>query len=362
MKPGDERFMRRALRLARKGIGKTSPNPAVGAVIVKNGKVIASGWHRKAGLPHAEIEALRSAKGDVRGGTLFVTLEPCVHFGKTPPCVDAVIKAGIKRVVIGAKDPNPLVAGKGIRKLKRAGIEVDSGVLADDCRAINRPFGKFIATKTPYVTLKLASTLDGRIAIATGESRWITSEESRKAVHRLRSETDAVMVGVNTLLRDDPELTVRLVRGKDPLKAVLDSTFKTPLAAKAFKDPGRLVIFTGQGASAAKIKKARALGARVVVVPAKNNGLDIRRVLKELGKLEVSSLLVEGGGTLSASLVKAGLVDRFVFFISPKLIGADGRPSIGSLGLKKLSAAPVLKDVVVKRSGCDIVVEGMPVH
>lgn len=361
MKPGDERFMRLALRLARKGIGKTSPNPAVGAVIVKNGKVVASGWHRKAGLPHAEIEALRSAKGDVRGGTLFVTLEPCVHFGKTPPCVDAVIKAGIKRVVIGAKDLNALVAGKGIRKLKHAGIEVYSGVLADDCRAINRPFEKFITAKTPYVTLKLASTLDGRIAIATGESRWITSDESRKAVHRLRAETDAVMVGVNTLLRDDPELTVRLVRGKDPLKAVLDSSFKTPLAAKVFNSPGRLVIFTGIGASAAKIKKARALGARVVVVPAKNNGLDVRRVLKELGKLEVSSLLVEGGGTLAASLVKAGLVDRFVFFISPMLIGADGRPSIGSLGLKMLKAAPGLKDVVVKRSGCDILIEGSPV-
>ncbi|MBI5453801.1 MAG: bifunctional diaminohydroxyphosphoribosylaminopyrimidine deaminase/5-amino-6-(5-phosphoribosylamino)uracil reductase RibD [Deltaproteobacteria bacterium] len=350
-----------ALRLAKKGIGKTSPNPAVGAVIVKNGKVIGSGWHRKAGLPHAEIEALRSAKGGVKGATLYVTLEPCVHYGRTPPCGDAVISAGIKRVVIGAKDPNPLVAGRGIKKLKASGIAVDSGVLESECRAINRPFEKFITTKTPYVTLKLASTLDGRIAIATGESRWITGEASRKAVHRLRSEADAVMVGVNTLLRDDPELTVRLVRGRAPLKVVLDSSFKTPFSAKVLNNPERLVIFTGMGASASRVRKARGLGARVVVVPAKNDGLDIRRVLKELGKMEVSSLLVEGGGTLAASLVKAGLVDRFLFFISPMLIGADGRPSIGSLGLRRLEAAPKLKDVVVKRSGCDILIEGYPV-
>ncbi len=361
MKPDDELFMRLALRLAKKGIGRTSPNPAVGAVIVKNGKVIGSGWHRKAGLPHAEIEALRSAKGDVKGSTLYVTLEPCVHYGRTPPCADAVIESGLRRVVVGAKDLNALVAGNGIRKLKTGGLDVESGVLESECRSINRPFEKFITTKTPYVTLKLASTLDGRIAVATGESRWITGEASRKAVHRLRSEADAVMVGVNTLLSDDPELTVRKVRGKDPLKVVLDSSFKTPFSAKVFNNPERLVIFTGGGASAAKVKKALGLGARVVAVPAKNDGLDIRRVLKELGRLEVSSLLVEGGGTLAASLVKAGLVDRFVFFISPMLIGADGRPSIGSLGLRRLEAAPKLKDVVVKRSGCDILIEGYPV-
>jgi len=360
VRTSDERFMGLALRLAKKGVGKTSPNPAVGAVIVKNGEVIGSGWHRKAGGPHAEIEALRSAKGGVKGATLYVTLEPCVHYGRTPPCVDAVISAGIKRVLIGAKDPNPLVAGKGIKKLKASGLEVESGVLEAGCRAINRPFEKFITTKTPFVTLKLASTLDGRIAIASGESRWITSEASRKAVHRLRAEADAVMVGVNTLLRDDPELTVRKVRGKDPLKAVLDSSFKTPFGAKVFNNPGRLVIFTGHGASAAKVARARALGARVVPVPSKKAGLDIRRVLKELGRLEVSSLLVEGGGTLAASLVRAGLVDRFVFFISPMLIGGDGRPSIGALGLRRLEAAPRLKDVIVKRSGCDILIEGAP--
>ncbi|MBI4948601.1 MAG: bifunctional diaminohydroxyphosphoribosylaminopyrimidine deaminase/5-amino-6-(5-phosphoribosylamino)uracil reductase RibD [Deltaproteobacteria bacterium] len=349
-----------SLRLAKKGVGKTSPNPAVGAVIVKNGEVVGAGWHRKAGGPHAEVEALRSAKGGVKGATLYVTLEPCVHYGRTPPCVDAVISAGIKRVVIGAKDPNPLVAGRGIKKLKASGIAVDSGVFESECRAINRPFEKFITTKTPFVTLKLASTLDGRIAIASGESRWITSEASRKSVHRLRAEADAVMVGVNTLLRDDPELTVRKVRGKDPLKAVLDSSFKTPLGARVFKDPRRLVIFTGHGASQTKVARARALGARVVVVPSKKDGLDIRRVMKELGRLEVAGLLVEGGGTLAASLVKAGLVDRFVFFISPMVIGGDGRPSIGGLGLRRLEAAPKLKDVIVKRSGCDILIEGAP--
>lgn len=368
----DERFMREALVLAKKGIGRTSPNPAVGAVIVKNGRIIARGFHKKSGRPHAEIEAFKNARGLVKGATLYVTLEPCCHYGKTPPCTDAIIRSGIKRVVAGMLDPNRLVAGKGIGILKRAGIDVATGVLQEECAKLNKWYIKYITKKMPYVTLKLAMSIDGRIATAGGESKWITGTEARRHAHRMRSEADAVMVGVNTVLKDDPALTVRLVKGKNPARVIVDSSLRTPLNAHAFDNVknARLIIFTTRAASGDKIQKAQAKGAEVVIVPKTKigvdpkkgvdpkRGVDLKRVLKELGLRGICSLLVEGGGALGASLIKAGLVDKVSFFMVPMALGGDAKAAIGPLGIKKISKAVVIKDMTMKRVGRDILIEG----
>ncbi len=357
-----ERFMRAALRLALKGAGLTSPNPAVGAVLVKDGRVISMGYHRKAGLPHAEVEALNALREDVSGATLYVTLEPCCHWGRTPPCTDAVVNAGIGKVVVGARDPNPRVAGKGIRALKAAGVEVISGVLEAECREINAAYVKYITMKAPLVTLKLASSLDGRIAAPDGESRWITGSVSRAFVHRLRTLADAVMVGSATVLKDDPLLTVRSVKGKNPRRVVLDSSFRIPLDAKVLKrndaDKGPPIVFTTAAASGAKVKKAVKAGVHVIKVPAAKEGVDIRKVLNELGKLEVTSLLVEGGGRVAASFLKAKAVDRLILFLSPVFLGGDAVPSIGPLELKALKASPRLKRLSTRSMGDDILIEG----
>ncbi|MBI5345036.1 MAG: bifunctional diaminohydroxyphosphoribosylaminopyrimidine deaminase/5-amino-6-(5-phosphoribosylamino)uracil reductase RibD [Deltaproteobacteria bacterium] len=355
--------MRKALALAGKGMGRASPNPAVGAVIVKNGRVIGEGYHRKAGLPHAEIEAIsaiRGRKGTARGATLYVTLEPCCHWGRTPPCTDAIISSGIKRVVLGMKDPNPLVSGKGIRILKDAGIDVVAGVLDAECRSVNEAYIKYITVKRPFVTLKLAVSLDGRIAACTGDSKWITGVKSRRLVHRMRSLTDAVMAGGSTVARDDPALTVRLVKGKDPVRAVVDSSLKIPLSSRVFGRgrPGGLIIFTTGKAGADKIRKARERGASVVVVPASKEGVLLKSVLKELGRRGITSLLVEGGGRLAASFLKGGLVDKMALFLSPVILGGDGKPSIGRLGIKKVSAGLRLMDMTERKVGQDILIEG----
>lgn len=354
------RFMRLALRLAKKGVGLTSPNPAVGALIVKGGAVIGKGYHKKAGGPHAEINALSSCQ-DPMGATLYVTLEPCCHFGKTPPCVDAVISSGIKRAVIGMKDPNPLVAGKGIKKLRSAGIEVISGIIEDECRAINEPFIKFITAGMPFVTLKLAMSLDGKIAAYGGDSRWITGIEARGFVHRLRSVHDAVLVGSSTVLADDPELTVRLVKGKSPRRVLADSSFKAPLAAKALRkglDERSPIVLTTEKARPSKIKKARAMGIETLVLPASKDGIDLKKGLKELGKMGITSVLAEGGGSLAASLVKNRLVDKVLFFYAPVIIGSEGVSSVGTLGVKAVKNAFRLKGAVMKKFGADFLIEG----
>lgn len=352
--------MRAALRLAKKGLGRTSPNPAVGSVIVRDNKIIAGGYHKKAGLPHAEIEALKSAKAPVKGATLYVTLEPCCHFGRTPPCTDAILSSGIKRVVIGMTDPNPKVGGKGVRILRSAGIDVISGVLEEECRGINEGYIKYITTRTPFVTLKLASSLDGRIATDSGESRWITGTASRRLVHRMRSVSDAVMAGSGTVLKDDPELTVRLVKGRNPVRVVLDSVFQVPMGARVFSgiDGSRTIVFTTRSASRDKIKKAEAAGAEVIIVPKSADGVDLKRVLKELGKREITGVLVEGGGRLAASLLKQGLIDKVFLFLAPIFLGKDGVASIGALGIKSLKNAPSLYNMTVKKTGTDILIEG----
>lgn len=355
-----EGYMFQAMSLAVKGAGHTSPNPVVGAVIVRGDKIIGRGWHKKAGMPHAEIEAIKSAKESVSGAALYVTLEPCCHWGRTPPCTDAIISAGIKKVVIGHNDPNPKVAGKGVRALKAAGIDVVTGVLRDECRGLNEAYIKYITSGMPFVTLKLASSLDGRIAAVGGASKWITGIEARRHAHYLRGLSDAVMVGVNTVLADDPELTVRLVKGKNPVRVVLDSALKTPLSAKVFADADKdgLIIFTSEKASRAKATKAKALGAEVVRVSSVKGGVDMKEVMKELGRREITSLLVEGGGTIAAGAVKKGLIDKLCLFMAPKLIGGDGVAVIGPLCVKDPAKALPVSGMTIAMFGKDILVEG----
>ncbi len=356
-------FMRQAIALAKKGLGLTSPNPAVGAVVVRSGAVISKGFHRKAGLPHAERAAIERIKKINKDSTLYVTLEPCCHYGRTPPCTDLIIGSGIKRVVIGAVDPNPKVRGKGIRALMGAGVEVTTGVLKEECGALNEQYEKHITTGLPFVTLKLATTLDGKIATKTGESRWITGIEARRFAHRLRSVHDAVMVGCNTVMKDDPELTVRHLRGRNPKRIVLDSTLRTPLEARVFnnihKDGGdELIIFTTSRAKAGDVNRVREKGATVIIAPAGENGLSLSHVLKELGRLGVTGVLVEGGATLAAAFLKQGLVDRFMLCVSPMIIGGDGVSAIGALGIDRLKQALRLKDLSIKRLGADILFNG----
>jgi diaminohydroxyphosphoribosylaminopyrimidine deaminase/5-amino-6-(5-phosphoribosylamino)uracil reductase len=365
---GHERFMRAALRLAVKGVGSTKPNPAVGAVIVKNGRVLSVGYHKKAGGPHAEVAALKGVTGRaLKGATLYVTLEPCSHWGRTPPCADALIRAGLDAVVIATPDPNPAVSGAGIRALKRAGIEVVTGVLASECRAINDWYFKFITTKTPLVTLKLASSLDGSAATAAGESRWITGAKARALVHSMRAKTDAVMVGAGTVEADDPRLTVRPAStGANPVRVVLDSTLRISTGARVFsglckgskRGTGRLIIFTTRRAPKKRVLAASASGAEVRVLPGVKGGVSLPRVLKELGAMGITTLLIEGGPRLAASALNSSLVDRLAIFFAPMLLGGDAMPVIGNLGIKNLKRAPGIKEMKVRRVGEDILVEG----
>jgi len=353
--------MAMALGLARRGCGLTSPNPVVGAVIVKKGAIIGKGWHKRAGLAHAEIEALKGlGRSALRGAVLYVTLEPCCHVGRTGACTEAILASGIKKVVVGALDPNPMVSGRGVEILRSRGVEVIAGVLGDKARAINEWFEKFITTGLPFVRLKLAASLDGRIASPTGESKWITGEASRRYVHRLRALADAVMIGSNTAMTDDPALTVRHVKGANPCRVAVDSAFTTPLSAKLFHNASDgVIILTTRRAGKKKVLEARSMGAKVFYIRSKGPGrVDIKKGMEKLGQCGVANILVEGGGVLTASLIKAGLVDRVSYFMAPMFLGADSVPSIGRLFLKKPSGAPRLKDIKVRRLGDDILVEG----
>lgn len=361
-----EELMLKALALAKKGVGRTSPNPAVGSVIAKGNSVIAKGWHRKAGGPHAEIEALRAAGAASRGATLAVTLEPCCHFGRTPPCTDAIIASGIKKVIVGAPDPNPKVSGKGVAVLRAAGVEVVEGVLSAECSALNEAYNKYITTGLPFVTLKLAASLDGRIAAPGGESKWITGEASRKLVHKMRAVVDAVMVGSETALKDDPELNVRLAAGRNPVRVVLDSAMRLPATSKLFKGTKEghesLIIFTSRKADERLVAAAVEAGAEIIRLPGSKGGLPLKKVLKALGAAGLTSVLVEGGGVLAASFLKEGLADSLVVFYGPMVIGGDGLSMVGPLSLKGLKDAPRFTAVRVKKSGDDIVAELRPVR
>lgn len=334
----DEKYMRMALALARKAKGLTNPNPAVGAVVVKNGRIVGKGYHKRCGLPHAEINALNEARRRAKGATLYVTLEPCDHFGRTPPCTDAIIKANVNRVVIGMKDPNPINNGKGIKKISSRGINTTVGILENEAKDLNRPFIKFITSRMPYVTVKVAESLDGKIATKAGDSKWISGEDSRRYVHRLRGEVDAVMIGANTAMKDDPTLLSRTSKGKQPIRVIVGNIRKMPRNARIFSTAGKSPVY---------------------IAAAKRGGkVDLKDLLKKLGKMGVMYLLVEGGGELIGSLVEKKLVDEFLFFIAPKIIG--GRKAVTSVegeGIKKMSQALIFDEMKIQKIGKDILIK-----
>ena len=352
--------MEMALALARKGAGRTSPNPLVGAVLVRGGKIAGAGYHRRAGDDHAEIVALRRAGKRARGATLYLNLEPCSHHGRTPPCALSLIRAGVRRVVVGMVDPNPLVSGKGIRKLRQARIRVDVGLLERECRRLNEAFSKHITRQLPFIILKLAASLDGRIAASTGDSRWVTGSVSRQYVHRLRNQVDAVLIGAGTVLADDPRLTCRLRGGRDPWRVVLDGRLRIPLKTRLLRrrDPEKTIIITGTRAPAGKIKTIRRTGATVWQLPLRAGRIPFTAVLKRLGKMGLNSVMIEGGATTASWALKEGVVDKVMFFYAPKLIGGEGRGIIGPLGIKKMTQVTKIKDIEIKRLGADFLVSG----
>lgn len=358
----DVAYMRRALELAARGRGQTSPNPMVGAVIVKNGQIIGEGWHRAAGQPHAEIEAIRAAQEDVTGATLYVTLEPCCHHGKTPPCTDALIEKRFARVVAAVRDPNPLVGGKGIDALRSAGIQVDVGLCEQEARRLNEFFFVFHEKKRPFLICKWAMTLDGKIATESGHSRWITNELSRAYVHELRAQVDAVMIGVGTVIMDNPLLTVRLegYAGRQPRRVIADGNLRIPSRAKCLTaaEPGEVLICTSSVAPREKIAELQARGHEVVVFPGKAI-LDFRLVMAELAKRGIQSVLCEGGSSLTSALFEAKVVDKVIAFMAPKIVGGKNAKSpIATWGVGHMDAALVLHDILIRRFGEDVCVEG----
>jgi diaminohydroxyphosphoribosylaminopyrimidine deaminase / 5-amino-6-(5-phosphoribosylamino)uracil reductase len=358
----DERYMWLALDLAAQGLGSTSPNPMVGAVLVKNGEIIATGFHQKAGGPHAEVIALDAAGDEARGATLYVTLEPCSHTGKTPPCTDRIIEAGVRKVVAAMQDPNPLINGQGLKKLAAAGIKVKSGVLQDKAERLNEAFVKYITQKRPFVTMKAAMTMDGKIATRTKASRWISGERSREFGHRLRHQNDAIMVGIGTLLADNPSLTTRLPEGgRDPLRIVVDSGGKTPLAAKVVTErPENTLIFTTDQAPEAQVEALRRAGAEVIRFTAQGDGrVPLDAVMDELGRREITSVLVEGGSSLNFSLLESALVDKVYFFVAPLVFGGDAAPSpVGGQGVATVEEAWRVHDIEISRYESDILITG----
>ena len=332
-----EPFMQRALALARRGEGLTRPNPPVGAVLVQNGKIIAEGFHKKAGAPHAEVNCLRQVEGrkseSQKSSTLYVTLEPCSTYGRTPPCTDMILSNGISRVVIGAKDPNPAHAGRGIRILRRAGVEVITGVCRAEAEALIAPFAKRILTGMPYVTLKLAATVDGRIADSSGKSKWITGPQARAKVQELRRSADAIMVGAGTVRSDDPSLLPRPARGRMPWRVIVGSTLQANAKVLTDEASGQTLVMSGS----------------------------LRKILCDLGKRGVMHVLCEGGGELAGSLVRAGLVDEFALFVAPSMLGGDGVPMFGSEGWP-LTKMPLLSFQTLEKCGKDVFIRALPLR
>jgi diaminohydroxyphosphoribosylaminopyrimidine deaminase/5-amino-6-(5-phosphoribosylamino)uracil reductase len=362
MRSLDEKYMAMALRLAAKAMGRTSPNPMVGAVVVKNGRVVARGWHKRAGEPHAEAIALAKAGAAARGAALYVTLEPCSHTNKrTPPCTPLVIKSGVKRVVIAMIDPNRKVSGGGIRAIRKAGIEVVTGVLESEAKLLNEAYIKYITKGMPFVTLKIAQTLDGKIATDSGESKWITGKEAREEGHRLRGTHDAVLVGINTVLKDDPSLTMRIAGGRDPIRVIVDTQLRTPLNAKVItqKSSAKTFIATLNRMPKGKFHKLLDAGAEILTSRGTKGQIDLNYLMKMLTRFDVTSVLIEGGAEVNASALKSGIVDKVVMFIAPALMtGKDSLCSIGGFSPKKLAQAIKLTDVKTRFIGQDLMIEG----
>lgn len=360
----DMDWMARALQQARFGLGRTTPNPPVGAVIVgAQGAVVGEGYHHRAGEPHAEALALAAAGERARGATLYCTLEPCCHYGRTPPCAEAIVAAGVARVVYAVTDPDPRCAGGGAGLLRAAGVEVGAGVLAEPIAELYEPYFKHKRTGRPFVTLKMALTLDGKAATKIGDSRWITGEPARERVHRWRDETDAVLVGVGTVLADDPQLTARVPKPdeREPLRVIVDSLARTPLPAQVLTGPGSCLVAVGPQAPTERLVALRETGAEIITLEsAPDGGLSLEALLTELGRRNVMGLLCEGGPTLAAALVHRGLVDKYRLFYAPKLIGGDGLTGIGPLGLERMQEAMSLRLSGLERVGEDFLVTAYP--
>jgi diaminohydroxyphosphoribosylaminopyrimidine deaminase / 5-amino-6-(5-phosphoribosylamino)uracil reductase len=359
----DRRLMALALKLGAKGTGSTSPNPMVGAVVVKDGRIVGQGYHQRYGQPHAEVEALRQAGPLARGATLYVTLEPCNHHGKTPPCTAAVLTAGIYRVVIANLDPNPRVTGGGAAFLRNQGLIVDQGLLAKAGQKLNEFFFKAITTGSPFVIAKAAASLDGKIATRTNDSRWITGDKARLWGHRLRHQVDAILVGVGTVVADDPQLTTRLPlgKGRDPIRIILDSRLRLPLTAQVLtrKSTAPTWIVCTNAAPPEKMAAIQALGAEIILAPSLDNRVDLAALLPLLGQRRVQSLLVEGGAEVHGSFFAAGLVDKFHLFLAPKFIGGRQAPGIlGGQGIDRLAEAPVARDLSIHHLDLDILISG----
>lgn len=359
----DRFYMQMALDLAARGTGHTSPNPLVGAVVVQDRKVIGRGWHERFGGPHAEVNALNQAGDTARGATLYVTLEPCNHTGKTPPCTERILAAGIRRVVVAMRDPNPSVKGGGNARLRSAGLEVTEGLAEDAAQRQNEFFLKHVRTRKPFVILKCAATLDGRIATRTGDARWVSGPESRRFVHELRHAVDAILVGVGTVKADDPSLTARLPdrKGCDPKRIILDTCLSIPLKARVLtqSSSSETILVAGPEASPDAHRQAAEAGARVLVVPAQDDGIDMASLMAALGREGITSILVEGGSRVSGSALRAGIVDKILLFYAPKLLGGDdGVPICRGQGPARMQDCLNVADVRVHRFGPDVMLEG----
>lgn len=357
----DIKYMERALELAGKGRGFTSPNPMVGAVIVKDGKVIGEGYHEKVGEAHAEVNAIRSATESVEGATMYVTLEPCSHYGKTPPCSNLIIEKKLKKVVVAATDPNPLVSGRGLERLRKAGIEVIEGVLEEKSNQLNEIFNQYITTRMPFVLMKYAMSLDGKIATATGESKWISSEQSREHAHQLRGYLSGIMVGIGTVLKDDPLLTCRIPGYTHPTRIVLDSELRIPLESNVLmnQDEAPTLVITTEHASMSMRNEIEKLGVDVLIVPEHNGKVDLKKALALLGEKGIDSILLEGGGTLNAAALEAGIVNKVNIYIAPKIIGgANAISPIMGRGVETMKDAFAITSMQVTQLNEDIFIEG----
>ncbi|WP_018131935.1 bifunctional diaminohydroxyphosphoribosylaminopyrimidine deaminase/5-amino-6-(5-phosphoribosylamino)uracil reductase RibD [Effusibacillus pohliae] len=358
----DAEYMKLALELASATNGRTWPNPMVGAVVVNHGRIVGIGAHLKAGEPHAEVYALRMAGDAARGGTIYVTLEPCSHYGRTPPCAERVIESGVARVVVAMLDPNPLVAGRGVERIRQAGIEVEVGVLEAEARRLNEVWITAIHERRPFVWMKAAMTLDGKIATGTGDSKWITGEQARREVHRMRDRADAILVGIGTVLADDPQLTTRLPEGgRNPLRVVLDTRLRMPETAQILKPEAPTLVACGPAADPAKIGRLQARGIEVLQLALADGRIDLNELLAELYKREVTLLLVEGGGEVHGSFLQAGLIDKVTMFVAPKLIGGNGQSPVGGAGFSRMGDAIALQNTTVEMFGNDLAITGYPV-
>ncbi len=354
-------FMQKALALAAKGKGRTSPNPMVGAVIVKSNKIIAADYHRKAGTPHAEILALKKAGSKARGAALYINLEPCCHTEKkTPPCTKLIIKSGVKKVIAAMLDPNPKVSGKGVKELQNAGIETEVGIMKAEAGKLNETFVKFITKKEPFVILKIAQSIDGKIATSKGESRWITGEEARGYVHKLRNEVDAVLVGIGTVRKDNPSLDCRIKGGRNPYRIIVDSNLQIPLNAKVLKhNDSKTIIAAGKTVNKKKMDCLKSKGVNILFVKANAGKIDLKELIKELGKLDIMSVMIEGGSSINASALSSGVVDKIMFFVAAKIIGGtDAVSSVGGKSPSLLKNAVRIKNLQIKKIGEDFLFEG----